>query len=169
MRPDMWSSTHSESSFALLATEIGVGPEDFSKVVIDEIRDDSESETYQFTMKSVIDSGSQAVAEMGLQISQLQAQLVRSNDYKALREAHTRLGEELDAWVAHAAELNEQIRQLHDELGLRTAWVEDVEAKADELRVALEAHEQRYNDLTSSRTFRLIAPPSPIRRLAAAS
>jgi 2-polyprenyl-3-methyl-5-hydroxy-6-metoxy-1,4-benzoquinol methylase len=160
----------------LFHTEFSLSREEYPEAIVEEIRADADSETYQFVMKAVIDNGSQAVSDMAHaleesadRIYELESQIrrlqVNHDEYTALQEAHARLNEEIAAWTAHAAELNEQIRLLREELGAATARAEAIGPETDELRAALDDSEQRYRDLTNSRTFRLTAP---LRRLAAA-
>lgn len=163
----------------LFHTEFSLSREEYPEAIVEEIRADADSETYQFVMKSVVDNGSQAVSDMAQalegsadriydlesQVRHLQESAVNHDEYAALREGHARLNEEVAAWTEHAAELNELIRQLREELEAMTARAEAMGPEADELRAALEASEQRYRDVTNSRTFRLTAP---LRRLSAA-
>jgi len=156
----------------LFHTELGLSRADYSDAVLDEIRADAESETYQFVMQSVIDNGSQAVASMGNRLdalsdrvhelevrnSILEAQVVHVADYDELQEEHTRVGAQMETWIAHAAELNEQIGQLTDELAAATA-------RADELGAAADAAQRRYDALRSSRSYRLTEPLRRLRRM----
>ena len=156
----------------LFHTELGLSREDYPDAVLDEIRADAESETYQFVMQSVIDNGSVAVANMANRVDALadrvhelearnrvlEDQVVHLADYDELREEHARVGAQMDAWIRHAAELNEQIEQLTDELEAATA-------RADELGAAAHATQLRYDALRSSRSYRLT---EPLRRLRAA-
>ena len=150
----------------LFHTEFALSREEYPEAIVEEIRADADSETYQFVMKSVVGNGSQAVSEMA---HRLEESTDRSNELESqirhLQEAHAGLNEELHAWTAHAAELNEQIRQLGEDLGEVTARAEASGAEADELRAALGDSEQRYRDLTNSRIFRLTGP---LHRLVAA-
>ena len=153
----------------LFHTELGLSREDYPEAVLDEIRADTEFETYQFVMQSVIDNGSLAVANMANRLDAvadrvlelelrnriLEDQVVRLADYDELREEHARVGAQMDAWIEHAAELNELIGQLTDELEAATA-------RADELGAAADATQRRYDALRSSRSYRLT---EPLRRL----
>jgi O-antigen biosynthesis protein len=163
----------------LFETELDLRREEYPETVIDEVRADAEAETYQFVMRSVIDNGSQAVADMAHRLDalgdrahdleaqnrRLQDRVVHYDDYTALREEHARLNEQVGAWVAHAAELNEQILELHEQLGVVTAQAEEAGADADRLRVALEASEQQNAAFRDSMSFRLTAPLRRLRTL----
>ena len=107
----------------LFDTEFGLRREDYPEAVVQEITADADFDTYQFVMKSVIDNGSQAVTDMAHRVEELgdrahelevrnrllRDEVVKHTDYDELREHHEQLNEEIGAWVAHAAELNEQI------------------------------------------------------------
>ncbi len=156
----------------LFHTELGLSREDYPDAVLDEVRADAESETYQFVMRSVIDDGSVAVVNMANRLDaladrvyQLEArnrvledQVVDLAGYDELREEHARVGEQMEAWIRHAADLSGQIEQLTDDL-------EAARARADELGAAAHAIQGRYDALRSSRSYRLTAP---LRRLRAA-
>ena len=79
----------------LFHTEFGLSRADYSDAVLDEIRADAESETYQFVMQSVIDNGSQAVASMGNRLDALSDRVheleVRNNILEAQVDACRRL------------------------------------------------------------------------------
>ena len=150
--PNAWSCPCSTPSSACRG-------EDYSEEVLDEIRADAEFETYQFVMKSVIDNGSHAVADMANRVDTLadrvqelevrnrilEDQVVHLADYDELREKHARVGAQLDGWIAHAAELNAQIGQLTDELEAATARADELGASAHALGAALEDSERRYD------------------------
>jgi len=147
--------------------------------VLDEIRTDTEYETYQFVMKSVLDNGSQAVADMARQLETLSDEVhelqVRNRqleerqaawaDRDQLAEELARVGPQVDAWVAHAAELAERADQLERELGAAVAQAEEREAALQALQDALDASERRRLEIESSRTFRLTAPLRRLRAL----
>ena len=160
-------------------TELGLAREDYSDAVLDEIRTDTEYETYQFVMKSVLDNGSQAVADMARQLETLSDEVhelqVRNRqleerqaawaDRDQLAEELARVGPQVDAWVAHAAELAERADQLERELGAAVAQAEEREAALQALQDALDASERRRLEIESSRTFRLTAPLRRLRAL----
>jgi SAM-dependent methyltransferase len=168
----------------LFHTEFGLVREDYPEAVVEDLKTDPDVETYQFVMKSVIDNGSQAVADLAgrlaaaadrirqleVQNQFLQDRVTDYDGYAALREEHIRLNEQVASWVAHVDELNEKIAEVHEELHRRADEVEAITAlaasygnRADELRLALEASEQRYEGLRNSRSLRVTAP---LRRLA---
>jgi 2-polyprenyl-3-methyl-5-hydroxy-6-metoxy-1,4-benzoquinol methylase len=164
----------------LFSTEFELQQEDYPETVVDEIRADAECETYQFVMKSVINNGSQAVADLANhlsdstdQINQLKArnrllesQLAKLSDrataeYIKLQEEQTRLGEQIDAWAAHAKELNE--RNEANRVAAEAALQKSV-ATTERLGAALDATQRQYEQITNSTTYRLTAP---VRRLSA--
>ena len=55
----------------LFQTELGLTREDYPEAVLDEIRADPESETYQYVMKAVLDDGSQGVVAMAHRVDEL--------------------------------------------------------------------------------------------------
>jgi 2-polyprenyl-3-methyl-5-hydroxy-6-metoxy-1,4-benzoquinol methylase len=167
----------------LFQTELGLKEEDYSDAVVDEIRADADCETYQFVMKSVIDNGSQAVADLAGrlgeaadQISELMArnrqietQLLAyaeraTPEYLALQEELGRLGEQIDAWAVDAVERNEQVKRLEEQLAVASAAAEEHAAAAQRLAAALEEVQGRYDQVTMSASYRLSAPA---RRLSA--
>ena len=107
----------------LFHTELGLSREDYPDAVVDEIRADAEFETYQFVMQSVIDNGSLAIANMANRLDVLadrvqelevrnrilEDQVVQLADYDELREEQARVGAQMEAWIQHVVELNEQI------------------------------------------------------------
>ena len=166
----------------LFHTELGLSREDYPDAVVDEIRADAESETYQFVMQSVIDNGSVAVTNMSSRLDALadrvhelesrnrilEDQVVHLADYDELREEHARVGAQMAAWILHVAELNERIGQLTDELEAAKARADELgaaAARADELGAAAHAAQNRYDAIRNSRSYRLT---EPLRRLRAA-
>ncbi len=163
----------------LFQTELGLSREDYSEAVLDEIRADPESETYQFVMQSVIDNGSQAVVDMARRLDTLsdrvrelevrnrilEEQVVQLEGYDELQEEHARVGQQMAAWIAHADELNDQVRQLQGELEAETARADELGTAVHSLAQALEDSEGRYDAIRSSRSYRLT---EPFRRLRAA-
>ncbi len=163
----------------LFDTEFGLRREDYPEAVVREITADADFDTYQFVMKSVIDNGSQAVTDMAHRVEELgdrahelevrnrllRDEVVKHTDYDELREHHEQLNEEVGAWVAHAAELNEQIAGLREELDATRARAEGAEDTAHRLDLALAASQQANDALRNSRALRLTAP---LRRLHAA-
>ena len=123
-------------------------------------------------MKSVIDNGSQAVADMAHRVEELgdrahelevrnrllRDEVVKHTDYDELRAHHEQLNEEIGAWVAHAAELNEQITALREELDATRARAEEAGGTAHRLDLALAASQRENDALRNSRAFRLTAP-----------
>jgi chromosome segregation ATPase len=130
-------------------------------------------------MRSVIDNGSLAVAnlarrldtlsdraqELEVQNRTLEEQVVHLADYDELRDEHARLGAQMDAWIAHAAEQKLQIEQLRSELEAATARADELGTAAETLRAGAEATQRQYDALRSSRSYRLT---EPLRRLRAA-
>ena len=168
----------------LFQSELGLQREDYPDLVVEELQADTEFETYQFVMKSVVDNGSAAVTAMAARMEELadraQELEVRNRllhqevvehveratkEYAALNEEHGRLGEQIDAWAAHVAELNQRMQLLQEELRATSERAEEYAENVHELSTALAASEERYDALTHSMSFRLTAP---LRRLRAA-
>ena len=84
----------------LFHTELGVRREDYPEAVVAEIQADTEFETYQFVMKSVIDNGSTAVVSMA-------KRLEKPTDRVQELEVSNRL---LDDRATGYAEMKEGIR-----------------------------------------------------------
>ncbi|HLN06781.1 MAG TPA: methyltransferase domain-containing protein [Acidimicrobiales bacterium] len=162
----------------LFDTELGVSRDDFPEAVLDEVRADPEFETYQFVMKSVLDNGSQAVVDMAHRLDQvsdrahelevrnriLEEQVLHLADYAELREEHARVGEQLEAWIAHAGELTQWMEQLRGERDAATARAVELATATDALRADLEATQQQLEAIRSSRSYALM---QPVRRLRA--
>ena len=55
----------------LFQTELGLRREDYPDAIVDEIRADIESETYQYVMKAVLDDGQQGVTDMAHQLDEV--------------------------------------------------------------------------------------------------
>ena len=55
----------------MFETELELRREDYPETVLDEIRADPESETYQFVMKAALDDGSQGVVDMAHRVDEL--------------------------------------------------------------------------------------------------
>ncbi len=160
----------------LFSTELGLKKDDYSDAVLDEIRGDSEFETYQYVMKSVIDNGSQAVAELAVRIGAMsdlvndlqlrnRAMEDRVTDYDAVQEECARQQEQTQRFADHIEDLTLQVHQLHRELGKLTSSAEESAALADELAVsvrtlqaALEESTRQNRALMNSKSFRLTAP-----------
>lgn len=168
----------------LFATELGVKRDDYPDAVLDEIRGDSEFETYQYTMKSVIDNGSQTVAELAGRIGAM-SDLVndlqlrnrdmenRVADYDGIQEELTRQQEQTQRFADHIEDLTRQVHKLHKELGELTSVAEERAALAEELaasvtslQAALEESRRENSAIMNSKTFRLTAP---LRRIYSAS
>ncbi len=156
----------------LFATELEVKKADFPEAVIEEIRANSEYETYQFVTKSVIDDGSQAVAEMADRLQEesdrahvfeerarmLEAHINEQNErLTALVEERAQLGDLL-AWRDHANELDQRVKQLEEELATMTERAEEYGTTAHRLKAALDASEQQYYMIKHSTSFRVTAP-----------
>ncbi len=160
----------------LFAAEFGLRREDFPKAVIEEIRANPEYETYQFVMKSVIDDGSAAVAEMA---SRLEAEGDRANvlaeqnrvleetvreqaqRISAMAEERAQLGD-LDQWRGRAFEMEQEVGDLQRQLTEMTNRADEYGATAHRINQALEDSEREYSKLKGSASFRLTAP---LRRL----
>jgi SAM-dependent methyltransferase len=149
----------------LFGTEFDVKREDYPDAVIEEIRANTEYETYQFVMKSVIDDGSVAVSEMA---DRLQAEGDRAHALAernrvleetaaALQEERAQLGE-LRAWQDHSAELDQRIEQLEKDLMEMAARADEYGGTAHRLKLALDESERQYHLIRNSRSFRLMAP-----------
>jgi 2-polyprenyl-3-methyl-5-hydroxy-6-metoxy-1,4-benzoquinol methylase len=160
----------------LFAAEFGLRREDFPQAVVDEIRSNPEYETYQFVMKSVIDDGSAAVAEMSSRLeaegdrANAQAERIRVLDetireqaerIAAMAEERAQLGE-LDQWRGRALEMEQEVGQLQKQLTEMTNRADEYGATAHRISQALEDSEREYAKLKGSASFRLTAP---LRRL----
>ena len=156
----------------LFATEFELKKEDFSDAVVEEVRANPEYETYQFVMKSVLDDGSQAVADMAERLQQasdrvnvieernraLEQHIHELNErLAAMTEERAQLGDLL-AWRDHAHELDEKVEQLEDELASMASRAEEYGATAHRLNAALEESERQYRLIRDSSSFRLTAP-----------
>ncbi len=166
----------------LFQTELGLTREDYPEAVLDEIRADPESETYQYVMKAVLDDGSQGVVAMAHRVDELSDRVLELElrnralldqlvdfskyeaHYEALQEEHARVGEEMQAWITHAEDLKGQVGQLREALQGMTARADELGATAHTLNAALTASEQKYEEITSSRSYRLLAPLRRLRR-----
>ena len=111
----------------MFATELGLDPDNFSDAVLEEIRADTEYESYQFVMKSVLDTGSQAVAEMAHRCEELAKEvrgLPSRNErlqkdlvgFDEMHEENTRISGEMQRYSDHIENLTRQVHELHDEL-----------------------------------------------------
>jgi SAM-dependent methyltransferase len=170
----------------LFASEFGVRSDDFPEAVLDEVRADSEFETYQFVMKSVLDTGSQAVVELADRIGELsdlvnelelrnRAMENRVVGHEALQAEYSRVQAETQRFVDHIEDLTRQVHQLHAQLGEMSALAEQRAALADEaellgatvrnLELALEDSRRENLAILNSKAFRLTAP---LRRIRAA-
>jgi len=165
----------------LFAAEFGVERGDFSDAVIDEVRGDSEFDTYQYVMKSVIDNGSQAVAQLASRIgalsdvvNDLQVRNRMLEDRRlheeALQTGLTQQREQTQRFADHIEDLTRQVHELHRELGKSTQVAEERSEIAEELagriltlEAALEESRQRNFAITNSKSFRLLAPLRWIR------
>ena len=147
----------------LFQTELGLRREDYPDAIVDEIRADVESETYQYVTKAVLDDGQQGVTDMAHQLDEvsdralelgvlnrfLEAELARRQEesesrYNELKasveasaEANAQMGVQLEEWIAHAAELNEQIANLRQELTSMTARADELGGAAHALNSAV--------------------------------
>jgi 2-polyprenyl-3-methyl-5-hydroxy-6-metoxy-1,4-benzoquinol methylase len=167
----------------LFQTEFGLKREDFSDAVVDEIMADADCETYQFVMKSVIDNGSQAVADLAERLGEAADQiseLISRNhqletqvhayaeratpEYLAYQEEHRLLGEQMNAWAADAEVRNELVKRLEEQLGAASAKAQEDAAAGQQLGAALHDLQSRYDEVTMSASYRLTAPA---RRLSA--
>ena len=160
----------------LFQTELGVAKEDYPDAVLDEIRADADCETYQFVMKSVIDNGSQAVADLADRlaesadrISQLMARIRQfetqsTSEYLVLQAEHRRLNEQIDAWAADAVERSEQMGRLDQQLAAASAAAQEDTHTLQQLTADLQEAQARYDEVRLSASYRLTAPA---RRLSA--
>ncbi len=157
-------------------TELGLRREDFPEAVLDEIRADAEYETYQFVMKSVLDNGSQAVAEMAHHVEQLSDEVhaVQVNNrrlqdelvgHDELKAEYALISEQMQQFADHIEDLTRQVYQLHGELedaGRHRAESEQASASLrtslEETAEALARSEQRNDEITRSRSYRMTAP-----------
>lgn len=167
----------------LFATELGVARGDYPDAIIDEIRADPESETYQYVMKSVIDNGSQAVAELADRIRAMSDAINdlrfrnrmmedRVRGYEALEAELGRQREHTQRFADHIEDLTRQVHELHGQLGEVSPVAEQRAALADELAgriVTLEAAlaDARQRDLTTAKSKSFAT--TPLRWIRAAS
>ena len=164
----------------LFCSELGVKREDYPEAVLDEIRADSEFETYQFVMKSVIDNGSQALVDMANRLDEvsdaLHAAEIRNRsaeedlagyaemkvELSELLEERGRFVEQIETFSVHIKDLTRQVHQLHEELGAMTARADEYGGTVHALNIALQESERQNDRIRNSRSFRLTAP---LRRL----
>ena len=166
----------------LFATELELKKEDFPDAVIDETRANPEYETYQFVMKSVIDDGSQAVADMAERLrvesdranvlaeqnrfleQQVSEQAQRLNamteELVRTRELEQR-SRELDERVR---QMDERVAQLDTELAATAARAEEYGGIAHRLNIALEQSERQYQLLKNSTSYRITAPLRRVKK-----
>jgi O-antigen biosynthesis protein len=174
----------------LFCSEIGVRREDYAVEVLDEIRSDSEVETYQFVMKSVVDNGSQAVADMANRLDEvsdarheaevqrklLEEQLVGYADmqlqvsdmqlqFSEISAERDRLIEQAGTLSGRIGDLTGQIQRLEEELAATAARAGEYGRTAHALNLALQERQRKLDSLKNSRSFRVTAP---LRRLGAA-
>jgi O-antigen biosynthesis protein len=160
----------------LFTTELGVQRGDYPDAVLDEIRSDSEFETYQYVMKSVMDNGSQTVAELAGRIGALSDVANELRTRNRIMEEQVLGYGELQAELAsqqaqtqrfadHIDDLTGQVHQLHKELGKLSAAAEEREEVVENLhesvrglQAALEESRQQNLALLHSKAFRLTAP-----------
>jgi len=162
----------------LFATEFELSKDDYPDAVVEEVRSNSEYETYQFVTKSVIDDGSQAVAEMAERLQEESDRVhvieERSRDFERqvheltqrvalMAEERAQLGD-LERWRELAQQLDERVKQLEDELSAVSARAEEYGATAHRLHTAYQDSELQYAAIKNSTSFRLTAP---VRRLGA--
>ena len=163
----------------LFATELELKKEDFPASVIEEIRANPEYETYQFVMKSVIDDGTQAVAEMAerLRVETDRASVLEEQNrvlrqqvnevvtaLTAMEEQRAELGD-LQAWRDHAETLDQRVKQLEHDLAAMTARADDQADTAHRLHLALRDSERQYDLIKNSASFRLTSPLRQLKRI----
>lgn len=174
----------------LFGSEIGVRAEDYAVEVLDEVRRDSEFETYQFVMKSVVDSGSQAVVDMAKRLGEvsdaahvaevrtklLEDQLVGYGDMQLqitdmqiqvseISAERDRLIQQSDTLAGRVDDLTGQVQQLEAALAAMGARAHELGSTAHGLHLALQESQRESDRLKNSRSFRLTAP---LRRLGSA-
>ena len=174
----------------LFNSEVGVRREDYAVEVLDEVRSDSEFETYQFVMKSVVDNGSQAVADMANRLAEvsdamheaevrsklLEEQLVGYADMELqvsglqlqvseISAERDRFIEQADTLSGRVDDLTDQVRQLEEGYAGMTARADELGGTAHALHLALQESQRELDRLRNSRSFRVTAP---LRRLGSA-
>ena len=174
----------------LFSSEIGVRPQDYAVEVLDEVRGDSEFETYQFVMKSVVDNGSQAVADMAHRLDEvsdamhaaevrsklLEEQLVGYADmqlqvsdmqlqFAEMSAERDQFIEQVETLSGSVDDLTGQVRQLHEQLAAMTARAEEYASTAHALHLALQESQREFDSIKNSTSFRVTAP---LRRLGTA-
>ena len=160
----------------MFTTELGLQREDYSETVLAEVRADSEYETYQFVMKSVLDTGSQTVTDMAHKVEELSDEVhdlqLRNRRLeedlvgnREMRAEYERISGQMHEFTDHIEDLTRQVYKLHDELGIAEQQrVELVEANAA-LRASLDEAgadrvrlQQSYDEILRSWPYRILAP-----------
>jgi len=175
----------------LFCSELGVKRDDYAYEVLEEVRADAEYETYQFVMKSVIDNGSHAVADMANRLDVVSDALHEAElrkrfadeqltGYADIKREFSEIAEERDRLMGQVetlsgsieeltrqmdqlqVELTRQMDQLQVELTAMTARADEHWSAAHAFNIALQESERQLNNLRNSRSFRLTAQ---LRRL----
>jgi O-antigen biosynthesis protein len=162
-------------------SELGLKREDFTGALVDEIRAGTEYETYQFVMKSVIDNGSQAVADMAARLDELsvRARVLASEnqqfrdqlaDHEELGQSHQAAIDELGRVSDHVADLTSEVIRLRDGLSSTSARAAELEQTVETLTSTLDTtqreyqeYERLYYQVRNSKSFRAMAPLRQLR------
>ena len=162
-------------------SELGLKREDFSGALVDEIRAGTEYETYQFVMKSVIDNGSQAVADMAARSTSCLFALARWHprtnsfvvplaDHEELGQSHQAAIDELGRVSDHVADLTSEVIRLRDGMSSTSARAVELEQRVETLTNTLDTTERDYQEyerlyyqVRNSKSFRAMAPLRQLR------
>ncbi len=133
----------------LFGTEVGVRPENFDPDLVKQIREDPESETYQFVVKAVLDNGDSSVASMAARIAAFDSEALQ------LTRRVEELSAQLDAKDDESAQLRQALEsRLAEADGERAALQADLHAVAMEL----DSTRQELEALMRTKSFRTLAP-----------
>lgn len=102
----------------LFSTEVGVRAEDFDPAIVESIRADPESSTYQFIARAVPDDAAAVTAEQALRVDSLQSELAearrRVEELLAERDTLARAVEEANEASARRDDQVAQLQASHD-------------------------------------------------------
>jgi 2-polyprenyl-3-methyl-5-hydroxy-6-metoxy-1,4-benzoquinol methylase len=147
----------------LFGTELDVKREEIPQATIDEVLADPEAESYQYVMKSVRDSGTQAVAALADRIGELTDHIAHEDVRTAILRQDLREASEANASLRDLnAALSEEVVNLRNHIAALDGHVAGLDHNIAHLHNALAESEQRYHALLATRSYRALAP---LRRL----